>query len=102
MRGIGWHGGCVGAQPTPKRSALWLMLVFLALRPASCKLLRAICEAWPRGYAAQAVDRLVQNATVMGANAVLLMRFDSSEIGQTMSEIVPAAARGRARGRKTL
>ena len=36
----------------------------------------------------QAVDRLVQNATVMGANAVLMMRFNSSEIGQTMSEIV--------------
>ena len=36
----------------------------------------------------QAVDRLVQNATVMGANAVLMMRFDSSEVGQTMSEIV--------------
>ncbi len=35
-----------------------------------------------------AVDRLVQNATVMGANAVLMMRFDSAEIGQTMSEIV--------------
>ena len=36
----------------------------------------------------QAVDRLVQNANVMGANAVLMLRFDSSEIGQTMSEIV--------------
>lgn len=36
----------------------------------------------------QAVDRLVKNATVMGANAVVMMRFDSSEIGQTMSEIV--------------
>jgi uncharacterized protein YbjQ (UPF0145 family) len=35
-----------------------------------------------------AVDRLVQNATAMGANAVLMMRFDSAEIGQTMSEIV--------------
>jgi uncharacterized protein YbjQ (UPF0145 family) len=35
-----------------------------------------------------AVDRLVQNATAMGANAVIMMRFDSSEIGQTMSEIV--------------
>ena len=35
-----------------------------------------------------ALDRLVQNATVMGANAVLMMRFDSSEIGQTMSEVV--------------
>ena len=35
-----------------------------------------------------AVDRLVQNATAMGANAVVMMRFDSSEIGQVMSEIV--------------
>src|ERR1700759_3673475 len=35
-----------------------------------------------------AVDRLVTNATVMGANAVVMMRFDSAEIGQTMSEIV--------------
>jgi len=35
-----------------------------------------------------AIDRLVQNATAMGANAILMMRFGSSEIGQTMSEIV--------------
>jgi uncharacterized protein YbjQ (UPF0145 family) len=35
-----------------------------------------------------AIDRLVQNAATMGANAVLMMRFDSAEIGQTMSEIV--------------
>jgi uncharacterized protein YbjQ (UPF0145 family) len=36
----------------------------------------------------QAIDRLVRNATTMGANAVVMMRFDSSEIGQYMSEIV--------------
>ena len=36
----------------------------------------------------QAVDRLVVNATTMGANAVIMMRFDSSELGQYMSEIV--------------
>jgi uncharacterized protein YbjQ (UPF0145 family) len=36
----------------------------------------------------QALDRMVRNATVMGANAVVMMRFDSSEIGQSMSEIV--------------
>ena len=35
-----------------------------------------------------ATDRMVQNATAMGANAILMMRFDSAEIGQTMSEIV--------------
>jgi uncharacterized protein YbjQ (UPF0145 family) len=36
----------------------------------------------------QAIDRMVTNATAMGANAVVMMRFDSSEIGGTMSEIV--------------
>jgi len=35
-----------------------------------------------------AIDRLVQNAHAMGANAVVMMRFDSSEVGQTMSEVV--------------
>jgi uncharacterized protein YbjQ (UPF0145 family) len=35
-----------------------------------------------------AIDRLVTNAKAMGANAVIMLRFDSSEIGQTMSEIV--------------
>lgn len=35
-----------------------------------------------------AVDRMVENAHEMGANAIVMMRFDSSEIGQTMSEIV--------------
>jgi uncharacterized protein YbjQ (UPF0145 family) len=35
-----------------------------------------------------AIDRMVENATAMGANAVVMMRFDSSEMGQTMSEIV--------------
>jgi uncharacterized protein YbjQ (UPF0145 family) len=36
----------------------------------------------------QALDRLVQNAAAMGANAVTMMRFDSAEMGRTMSEIV--------------
>jgi uncharacterized protein YbjQ (UPF0145 family) len=35
-----------------------------------------------------AVDRMVQNARAMGANAVVMMRFDSSEMGQTMTEVV--------------
>ena len=35
-----------------------------------------------------AVDRMVANASLMGANAIIMMRFDSSEMGQTMSEIV--------------
>jgi uncharacterized protein YbjQ (UPF0145 family) len=36
----------------------------------------------------QAIDRMVANATAMGANAILTMRFDSSELGSTMSEVV--------------
>jgi uncharacterized protein YbjQ (UPF0145 family) len=36
----------------------------------------------------QAIDRLVKNANAMGANAIVMMRFDSSEIGQYMSEVV--------------
>ena len=36
----------------------------------------------------EAVDRLVQSATAAGANGVVMMRFDSSEMGNTMSEIV--------------
>ncbi|SFL23185.1 Uncharacterized conserved protein YbjQ, UPF0145 family [Paenibacillus sp. 1_12] len=35
-----------------------------------------------------AIDRMIQNAHSMGANAIVMMRFDSGEIGQTMSEIV--------------
>ena len=36
----------------------------------------------------QAIDRMVQNATLMGGNAVISMRFDSSEMATTMTEIV--------------
>ncbi len=35
-----------------------------------------------------ALDRMVKNAQLMGGNAVVMMRFDSSEIGKVMSEIV--------------
>jgi uncharacterized protein YbjQ (UPF0145 family) len=35
-----------------------------------------------------AVDRMVKNASLMKANAIVMMRFDSSEMGQTMSEVV--------------
>ena len=35
-----------------------------------------------------AIDRMIVNATAMGANAIVMMRFDGSEIGQMMSEVV--------------
>jgi uncharacterized protein YbjQ (UPF0145 family) len=36
----------------------------------------------------QAIDRMVQNAAAMGANGVLRMMFDSTEMGQSMTEII--------------
>lgn len=35
-----------------------------------------------------AVDRMVDNARLLGANAIVGMRFDSSEISQQLTEIV--------------
>ena len=34
------------------------------------------------------VDRIVRNAKVMDANAIVMMRLDSAGIGQAMTEIV--------------
>lgn len=36
----------------------------------------------------EAMERMVKNANQMGANAIVMMRFDSGEIGNNMSEIV--------------
>lgn len=35
-----------------------------------------------------AIDRLSMNARLMGADAVVMMRFDSGSMGQTMNEVV--------------
>jgi uncharacterized protein YbjQ (UPF0145 family) len=35
-----------------------------------------------------AIDRMVDNAQLLGANAIVGMRFDSSEIGNSLTEIV--------------
>jgi len=35
-----------------------------------------------------AIDRMIENARLLGANGVIAMRFDSSEIGQQLTEIV--------------
>ena len=36
----------------------------------------------------QAMERLATHAAALGGNAVVMMRFDSSEMAETMSEIV--------------
>jgi uncharacterized protein YbjQ (UPF0145 family) len=35
-----------------------------------------------------ALDRMIENARLLGANGVIAVRFDSSEIGQQLTEIV--------------
>ncbi|MDA8273953.1 MAG: heavy metal-binding domain-containing protein [Actinomycetota bacterium] len=35
-----------------------------------------------------ALDRMIENAAVLGANGIVSMRFDSSEMGQSLTEIV--------------
>ena len=35
-----------------------------------------------------AIDRMVENASLLGADAVIAVRFDSSEIGNQFTEIV--------------
>jgi uncharacterized protein YbjQ (UPF0145 family) len=35
-----------------------------------------------------AIDRMIENAGLLGANAIVGVRFDSSEIGQQLTEIV--------------
>jgi uncharacterized protein YbjQ (UPF0145 family) len=35
-----------------------------------------------------AIDRMVENASLMGAEGLIAVRFDSSEIGQQLTEIV--------------
>ena len=57
--------------------------------------LRTIFGGEVRGYTKllsdtrlQAMDRLKTEAQTKGANAVLMMRFDSGDIGQQMNEVV--------------
>jgi uncharacterized protein YbjQ (UPF0145 family) len=35
-----------------------------------------------------AIDRMIDNARLLGANAIIAMRFDSSEISQQLTEVV--------------
>jgi uncharacterized protein YbjQ (UPF0145 family) len=35
-----------------------------------------------------ALDRMIENAKLLGANGIVSFRFDSSEVGQSLTEIV--------------
>jgi uncharacterized protein YbjQ (UPF0145 family) len=57
---------------------------FSAMRQGEVKQYTQLLEDSRR----HAVDRMVENARLLGANAVVAMRFDSSEMGQQLTEIV--------------
>jgi uncharacterized protein YbjQ (UPF0145 family) len=57
---------------------------FKALRQGEVTQYTALLEDSRR----HAIDRMVDNAKLLGANAVVAMRFDSSEMGQQLTEIV--------------
>ncbi len=57
--------------------------------------LRTIVGGEVRGYTklladtrAQAMERLCEEARAKGANAIVMMRFDSGDLGQQMNEVV--------------
>lgn len=57
---------------------------FKALRQGEVSQYTALLEDSRR----HALDRLIDNARLLGANAIVAMRYDSSEIGQQLTEIV--------------
>jgi uncharacterized protein YbjQ (UPF0145 family) len=57
---------------------------FKALRQGEVTQYTALLEDSRR----HAIDRMIENARLVGANAVVAMRFDSSELGQQLTEIV--------------
>jgi uncharacterized protein YbjQ (UPF0145 family) len=57
---------------------------FKALRQGEVTQYTALLEDSRR----HAVDRMIENARLLGGNAVIAMRFDSSEMGQQLTEIV--------------
>lgn len=70
VRSIGFVGG-VGAS-------------FKALRRGEVSQYTQLLEDARR----HALDRLIDNARLVGADGLVAVRFDSSEVGQQMSEIV--------------
>jgi uncharacterized protein YbjQ (UPF0145 family) len=57
---------------------------FTALRQGEVTQYTALLEDSRR----HAIDRMIDNARLLGGNAVVAMRFDSSAIGQQLTEIV--------------
>jgi uncharacterized protein YbjQ (UPF0145 family) len=77
-------GGCFGVVVRSMGFAKGIGASFRALAGGEVRQYTQLLEDSRR----HAMDRMVANAQALGANAVLGMRFDSSEIGQSLTEIV--------------
>jgi uncharacterized protein YbjQ (UPF0145 family) len=68
---------------------------FTALRRGEVGQYTALLEDSRR----HAVDRMVENAHLLGAEAIIAVRFDSSEIGQQLTEILAYGTAVKVRAR---
>ena len=62
----------------------WIGASFKAMRQGEVTQYTELLEDSRR----HAIDRMIENAQLLGANGIVAMRFDSSEIGQQLTEIV--------------
>lgn len=78
------RGACFGLVVRSMGAVKGFTAAFTSLRQGEVPQYTELLEDSRR----HAVDRMVENARLLGGNAVIAMRFDSSEIGQSMTEIV--------------
>lgn len=79
-----FHGQCFGVVVRSMGFARGIGAGFKALAGGEVKQYTTLLEDSRR----HAMDRMVENARLLGGNAIIGMRFDSSEIGQQLTEIV--------------
>jgi uncharacterized protein YbjQ (UPF0145 family) len=77
-------GMCYGVIVRSMGAAKGITAGFRALAGGEVKQYTKLVEDSRR----HAIDRMIENAQILGANAVISMRFDSSEVAQSLTEIV--------------
>lgn len=78
------RGACFGLVVRSMGVAKGFTAAFATLRRGEVSQYTELLEDSRR----HAIDRMVDNARLLGANAIIGMRFDSSEIGTSLTEIL--------------
>jgi uncharacterized protein YbjQ (UPF0145 family) len=78
------YGTCFGLIVRSRGLGADIMASFKGLLGGEIKQYTAMLEDSRK----EAMDRMVKNAQAMGANAIIMVRFDSGEAGQNMSEVL--------------